>query len=89
MALWCGYINTLLQQKQLPALSADAWPVLFRQAVRYSGDQGSLPLCPQWLTQQLAEAALYAENDTISANALEATECPKLAAKLSCRTDAR
>lgn len=72
MALWCGYINTLLQQKQLPALSADAWPVLFRQAVRYSGDQGSLPLCPQWLTQQLAEAALYAENDTISANALEA-----------------
>ncbi|OVZ94144.1 Lon protease [Yersinia frederiksenii] len=71
MTLWCGYINTLLQQKQLPALSADAWPVLFRQAVRYSGDQGSLPLCPQWLTRVLAEAALYAEEDTITANALD------------------
>lgn len=71
MTLWCGYINALLQQKQLPSLSADAWPVLFRQAVRYSGDQGSLPLCPQWLTRQLAEAALYAEEDAITANALE------------------
>lgn len=71
MTLWCGYINALLQQKQLPSLSTDAWPVLFRQAVRYSGDQGSLPLCPQWLTRQLAEAALYAEEDAITANALE------------------
>ncbi|CFQ28967.1 putative Lon protease [Yersinia bercovieri] len=71
MTLWCGYINALLQQKQLPPLSVDAWPVLFRQAVRYSGDQGSLPLCPQWLTHQLAEAALYVEEDTITANALE------------------
>lgn len=71
MTLWCGYINSLLQQKQLPSLSADAWLVLFRQAVRYSGDQGSLPLCPQWLTSQLAEAALYAEENTITANTLE------------------
>ena len=71
MTLWCGYINALLQQKQLPSLSTDAWPVLFRQAVRYSGDQGSLPLCPQWLTHLLAEAALYAEEGIISANALE------------------
>ncbi|MEY4476290.1 MAG: hypothetical protein RL248_2057 [Pseudomonadota bacterium] len=71
MTLWCGYINTLLQQKQLPSLSANAWPVLFHQAVRYSGDQGSLPLCPQWLSHQLAEAALYAEQNTITANALE------------------
>jgi Lon-like ATP-dependent protease len=72
MTLWCGYINALLQQKQLPSLSTDAWPVLFRQAVRYSGDQGSLPLCPQWLTHQLAEATLYIEENTITAHALEA-----------------
>ncbi|CND88823.1 putative Lon protease [Yersinia nurmii] len=71
MALWCGYINGLVQQNHLPPLSADAWPVLFKQAIRHSGDQGSLPLCPQWLTRQLAEAAMYAEEDEITGNSLD------------------
>ncbi|CAM3327603.1 Lon protease family protein [Yersinia entomophaga] len=71
MALWCGYINGLVQQNNLPPLSADAWPVLFKQAIRHSGDQGSLPLCPQWLTRQLAEAAMYAEEDEITGNSLD------------------
>lgn len=73
MSLWCSYINLLIQQQQLPPLSANAWPVLLNQAVRYSGNQGNLPLCPQWLGQQLSEAALYTETEDniITANALE------------------
>ncbi|CNH36957.1 putative Lon protease [Yersinia ruckeri] len=72
MALWCGYINGLVQQNNLPPLSTDAWPVLLKQAIRYSGDQGSLPLCPQWLARQLAEAAMYTQQNEITADSLEA-----------------
>ncbi|HFK7184670.1 TPA: AAA family ATPase [Serratia odorifera] len=72
MAQWCGYVNTLVSEQQLPQLAADAWPPLMMQAVRYSGDQGCLPLSPTWLSQQLSEAALYAEQGQITAKALEA-----------------
>ncbi len=74
MVLWCSYINLLIQQQQLPPLSTDAWPVLFRHAIRYSGDQGYLPLCPQWIIQQLSEATLYTDHtqkNLITANVLE------------------
>ncbi|WP_339057388.1 Lon protease family protein [Candidatus Regiella endosymbiont of Tuberolachnus salignus] len=70
MSLWCSYINGLQEQNQLPPLANDAWPVLFQQAVRYSGDQHCLPLCPQWLSHQLTEAALHQETETITANTL-------------------
>ncbi|WP_071823823.1 Lon protease family protein [Serratia sp. FGI94] len=72
MALWCGHVNTLAAERQLPALAADAWPPLLTQAVRYSGDRASLPLSPTWLGQQLSEASLYAEEGQITAKALDA-----------------
>jgi len=71
MSLWCGYINALREKDRLPPLAPDAWAVLFQQAIRYSGDQNYLPLCPSWLTHQLAEALLHEEKqETITANAL-------------------
>ncbi|MCS3409198.1 Lon protease family protein [Serratia sp. AKBS12] len=72
VAQWCGYVNTLVSEQQLPPLAVDAWQPLMMQAVRYSGDQGSLPLSPTWLSQQLSEASLYAEQGQITAKALEA-----------------
>ncbi|HFF9488778.1 Lon protease family protein [Serratia bockelmannii] len=72
MTQWCGYVNGVIAERQLPMLAADAWLPLIVQAVRYSGDQGILPLSPVWLGQQLSEAALYAEEDRITAKALEA-----------------
>ncbi|WP_279026935.1 MULTISPECIES: Lon protease family protein [Gibbsiella] len=72
VALWCRYVNTLIAEYQLPALAADAWPTLMTQAVRFSGDQGNMPLSPLWVNQQISEAALYCENPLIDANALEA-----------------
>lgn len=72
MSQWCGYVNSVIAEQQLPPLAADAWPPLMIQAVRYSGDQGILPLSPLWVSQQLAEAALYAEEEQITAKAFEA-----------------
>lgn len=70
MQNWCDYVNSLAQARDLPPLSADAWPELIRQAVRYSGDQFQLPLCPQWLTRRLREAMLYSEKGHITSDAL-------------------
>lgn len=72
MVQWCGYVNTVIDEQQLPSLAADAWLPLMIQAVRYSGDQGNLPLSPLWIGQQLSEAALYAEEESITAKAFEA-----------------
>lgn len=70
MSRWCSYINTLCTLNHLPALTSDAWPELITLAVRYSGDQGSLPLCPEWLTNQLKHIAIYAQHENISAQTI-------------------
>jgi len=72
MTSWCSYVDSLATEAELPAIATDAWPLLLKQAVRYSGDQGQLPLCPQWITQQLSEAALYCEEDQLDAKAFDA-----------------
>nr|WP_184280495.1 Lon protease family protein [Serratia fonticola] len=72
MAQWCSYVNSIITEQQLLPLAADAWHPLMVQAVRYTGDQGNLPLSPLWISQQLSEAALYAEEQQITAKALEA-----------------
>lgn len=74
MAQWCAWVNTLAQRQGLPTLSADAWPTLVRQSVRYSGDQCKLPLCPQWLTRRLKEAALYGSQQVLTAAAFTDSE---------------
>ncbi len=70
MQNWCAYVNSLLHVQGLPPLTAEAWPEMIRQAVRYSGDQYQLPLCPQWLTRRIKEAALYSEQGAINDEAL-------------------
>ncbi|MBF1995980.1 Lon protease family protein [Serratia symbiotica] len=72
MSQWCGYVNSVIVEQQLPALAADAWPLLMTHAVRYSGDQGILPLSSLWISQQLAEAALYTKENVITAKAFKA-----------------
>ncbi len=71
MAQWMLWVNDLALRHQLPTLTADAWPVMVREAVRYSGDQEILPLSPDWLLTQLREANLLIESDTISGEALK------------------
>ncbi|CUX96635.1 AAA family ATPase [Candidatus Doolittlea endobia] len=78
MAQWCGWVNTLAQRQGLALLNADAWPILIRQSVRYSGDQCQLPLCPQWLTRRLKEAALYGSQRALTAAAFSESDRVRL-----------
>lgn len=74
MTQWCAWVNTLAQRQGLPLLSPDAWPILVRQSIRYSGDQCQLPLCPQWLIRRLKEAALYSSQQVLTAAAFTDSE---------------
>ncbi|MGK9172738.1 Lon protease family protein [Yokenella regensburgei] len=67
MALWCQWVMLIAHQAGLPSPAADAWPLLIREAVRYTGDQETLPLCFLWLTRQLREVAALTESDHFSA----------------------
>lgn len=77
MATWCAYINTLADTLSLPRPAADAWPGLLTEAVRFSGDQGSLPLCPEWIATLLSEAALYGNGPLLDEQAFDAARQAK------------
>ena len=66
MALWCQWVLLIAQGAELPAPAADAWPVIMREAVRYTGDQETLPLCFLWLTRQLREVAAITDDASFS-----------------------
>lgn len=61
MTAWCQWTLTQAEQAGLAMPEADFWPVLINEAVRMTGDQDTLPLCPRWLRRQLQEAALHGE----------------------------
>lgn len=67
MAQWCQWVQLVAQQAELPAPATDAWPALIREAVRYTGDQETLPLCPLWLSRQLREVAAMTEENVFDA----------------------
>ncbi len=69
MTAWCQWTLTQARQAGLAAPEADFWPPLINEAVRMSGDQETLPLCPRWLRRQLQEASLHGE--AINAEALK------------------
>jgi len=72
LSLWCQWTSQLAKQLALPAISADFWPVLLREAARYTGDQENVPVCPAWLSRQLREAALYSEQQLLTGESLTA-----------------
>lgn len=74
MLAWCRWAQDVALQAGLPAPEADFWPPLIREAVRYTGDQEVLPLCPRWMLRQMREAFMQenALNETALLNALEA-----------------
>ncbi|MGG7447955.1 AAA family ATPase [Kosakonia oryzendophytica] len=72
MAVWRHWVEQTARSAQLPCPAADAWQTLIREAVRYTGDQETLPLCPLWLTRQLREVAAMSTGDTIRGEELQA-----------------
>lgn len=67
IALWCSWVCAQAAQLTLPAPASDAWPLLIREAVRYTGDQETLPLDPLWMARQLTEVAAFCDDATFSA----------------------
>lgn len=70
MTLWCQWVTRIASRDNLPPPAPDAWPVLIREAVRYTGEQDTLPLCPLWIARQFKEAAPLCEGDKCGAEAL-------------------
>ena len=70
LRVWRHWVEQTAYAAQLPTPAADAWATLIREAVRYTGDQETLPLCPLWLTRQLREVAALTADDTFDNNAL-------------------
>lgn len=66
---WCRYVQYINQASKLPNLADDIWAALLQQAVRYTGHQSQLPLCPVWLRNRLHEAAHYGQ-ESLTATAL-------------------
>ncbi|MFQ1678426.1 AAA family ATPase [Pantoea dispersa] len=69
MANWCRWTLCQAELAGLTPPEADFWPLLIQEAVRLTGDQDTLPLCPRWLRRQLQEAALHGE--TLNGEALK------------------
>ena len=55
MTQWCQWVMAVAERYALPTPGPDAWTGLMREAVRYTGDQETLPLCPLWISKQLRE----------------------------------
>jgi len=70
LRVWRQWVEQTASTAQLPTPAADAWATLIREAVRYTGDQETLPLCPLWLSRQLREVAALTANDTFDNDAL-------------------
>lgn len=70
MSLWCQWVTCITARGNLPSPAPNAWPVLIREAVRYTGEQDTLPLCPLWIARQFKEAAPLCEGETCSGDVL-------------------
>ncbi|WP_436893720.1 AAA family ATPase [Siccibacter turicensis] len=71
MTQWVGWVTASARASQLPVPAEDSWPVLIHEAVRYTGDRQTLPLCPVWLLRQLREVAAFTEDAQFTAAQLE------------------
>lgn len=70
MAQWCHWVMGLAQRASLPTPAPDAWPGLIREAVRYTGDQETLPLSPLWIARQLREVGVISGDAAFSGEQL-------------------
>lgn len=68
MTQWCQWVRQIATRKNLPLPATDARQVLIREGVRYTGEQETLPLDPQWITRQLKKWRLCAKATPVVAN---------------------
>ncbi len=71
LSLWVKWLLNVAASEGYGPLAEDFWPVLIREAVRYTGDQDTLPLCPAWIVRQLQEASMYSPDQSINGEQLQ------------------
>lgn len=69
--LWVKWILAVAASEGYGPIAEDFWPVLMREAVRYTGDQDTLPLCPLWISRQFQEAGMYSPDDALNGEHLQ------------------
>ncbi|POT57876.1 Lon protease [Citrobacter amalonaticus] len=67
---WCQWVTLTAKSNNLPSPAPDAWQVLVREAVRYTGEQDTLPLNPLWIIRQLKEVVPLCEGEFCNAEQL-------------------
>ena len=70
MCHWCQWVSQAARALGMPGPESDAWQPLIQEGVRYTGDQQTLPLSPQWISRQLREVAAFCEGERFSAGQL-------------------
>lgn len=70
-SLWVKWLLAVAASEGYGPVAEDFWPVLIREAVRYTGDQDTLPLCPLWIGRQLQEAGMYSPDETLNGEQLQ------------------
>ncbi|VEA39924.1 protease [Salmonella enterica subsp. enterica] len=89
MTLWCQWVTRIALRDNLPPPAPDAWPVLIREAVRYTGEQDTLPLCPLWIARQFKEAFAFMRRRYLRRRSAQPDACPtRMARRLSGGADA-
>lgn len=70
-SLWVKWVLNVATTEGYGPIAEDFWPVLIREAVRYTGDQDTLPLDPSWIARQLLEAAMYSPDQSVNGEQLQ------------------
>ena len=70
-SLWIKWARSVAADEEI-VIADNLWPVLMREAVRYTGDQDTLPLCPVWLSRQFQDALAHSDDNVISGEHLQA-----------------
>lgn len=65
------FVKQIITDYQLPALTADAWPIFITQAIRYTEDKSTLPLDIIWLTRCLTEANQFQQDNQLTAKSFQ------------------
>ncbi|WWP00556.1 MAG: Lon protease family protein [Candidatus Dasytiphilus stammeri] len=69
--MWCQWVTQIALKTNKPRIAADFWPVLFQAAVRYTGNQQFLPLCPVWIEMQLDSSVQYCTSSELNGESLQ------------------
>lgn len=70
--LWVKWVRSLATPYFNGEIEDTFWPVLIRDAVRYTGDQETLPLDPTWIVRQIQDAALFSDDATLTGDNMKA-----------------